>query len=223
MQPQPRVTYTPPSTPQQEKPQKPPEPYYVPPTTQEPTFQPQPSITYTPAPPTPEKPEPPQQRPEKVYYTPPPHLQEALQQGAPAPQAAKPKFQQPAQTPPPPRPLTARPVSNATENNTPWGTLNFGDGTQVQLSGERALVGRYDHDLGGLQPEVDLGKMEGADTVSRIHAAIEHIGSTYTLTDLNSTNATRINNKRLEPDNATPINDGDTLSFGKVTATFNKA
>jgi pSer/pThr/pTyr-binding forkhead associated (FHA) protein len=65
--------------------------------------------------------------------------------------------------------------------------------------------------------------MPGADTASRIHAALEHIGSTYTVTDLNSTNATRVNGKRLDPDKATPINDGDTLTFGKVTCSFKKA
>jgi len=107
--------------------------------------------------------------------------------------------------------------------NTPWGSLTFSNGEQIELSGERALVGRYDHDLGGIKPEVDLGQMEDATTVSRIHAAIEHIGRSYTVTDLNSTNATRLNGKRLEPDRATPLNDGDTLTFGKVTATFKKA
>jgi pSer/pThr/pTyr-binding forkhead associated (FHA) protein len=104
-----------------------------------------------------------------------------------------------------------------------WGTLTFSDGKVVKLSSERAMVGRADHDIGGLDPEVDLSNMQGSDTVSRIHATIEHIGSTYTLTDLNSTNSTRINGKRLEPDKATPINDGDTLHFGKVTCTFKKA
>jgi pSer/pThr/pTyr-binding forkhead associated (FHA) protein len=84
------------------------------------------------------------------------------------------------------------------------------------------VVGRYDHDIEGIKPEVDLSKMPGADTVSRIHAVLEHIGSTYTLTDLNSTNSTRLKGKRLEPDKATPINDGDTLNFGKVTCTFKK-
>ena len=52
---------------------------------------------------------------------------------------------------------------------------------------------------------------------------IEHIGSTYTLTDLNSTNSTKLNGKRIEPDKAAPLNDRDTLLFGKVTATFKKA
>jgi len=86
-----------------------------------------------------------------------------------------------------------------------------------------ALVGRSDHDIGGVQPQVDLGNTQGSDTVSRLHATIEHIGSSYTLTDLNSTNATRLNGKRLEPDKATPMNDGDALSFGKVTCTFKQA
>jgi pSer/pThr/pTyr-binding forkhead associated (FHA) protein len=103
-----------------------------------------------------------------------------------------------------------------------WGVLTFSDGQQIQLSGERAVVGRHDHDLDGVPPEVDLGQMQGADTVSRMHALLEHIGSTYTLTDLNSTNATRINGKRLEPDKAAPINDGDTLQFGKIICTFSK-
>ena len=111
----------------------------------------------------------------------------------------------------------------ATAPTTPWGKLIFSDGKEVQLSGERAMVGRSDHDVGGINPEVDLSNLEGADTTSRIHATIEHIGSTYTVTDLNSTNSTRINGKRLEPDKATPINDGDKLSFGKVTCTFKKA
>src|SRR5207248_1013464 len=138
-------------------------------------------------------------------------------------QPVKPKVQQPAQQPPASKSIAPRPASQpVADPNAPWGTLTFDDGTQVQLKGESASVGRYDHDLGGIQPEVDLAKMEGADTVSRIHAALEHIGSSYTLTDLNSTNSTRINGKRLEPDKATPINDGDTLSFGKVTCTFQK-
>ena len=118
----------------------------------------------------------------------------------------------------------ARPSSEPTfDPNATWGYLTFSDGKQVKLVGERATVGRYDHDLGGINPEVDLASMQGAETVSRIHAALEHIGSTYTLTDLNSTNATRINGKRLEPDKPSPINDGDTLTFGKVTCTFKKA
>ncbi|MBX5456195.1 MAG: FHA domain-containing protein [Thermogemmatispora sp.] len=125
--------------------------------------------------------------------------------------------------PGPPQPIKARPASEPRPDpNAPWGRLIFSDGHEVVLTGERLVVGRYDHDLGGLKPDIDLGPMEHADTVSRVHALLEHIGSTFTLTDLNSTNATRVNGRRLEPDKATPLNDGDSLHFGKVNCTFHK-
>src|SRR6266567_3652010 len=149
-----------------------------------------------------------QKQPETPYYVPP---TQAVPPPAPKPQT-------------PPRPIVAKPSSEpAYDPKAAWGSLTFNDGKQVTLAGERAVVGRYDHDLGGINLEVDLGSMQGAETVSRVHAALEHVGSSYTLTDLNSTNATRINGKRLEPDKPTPINDGDTLQFGKVTCTFKKA
>ncbi len=187
-----------------------PEPYYTPPVTQEPSVQPQPKVTLVPntnqAAPAPASA--PKQPPQKQYYIP------SNQAAAQAPTVQAPATSQSAQ---------AQPASQPTvDPNAPWGSLAFADGKQVQLAGEHAVVGRYDHDLGGLQPEVDLGNMQESNTVSRVHAALEHIGSIYTLTDLNSTNATRINGKRLEPDKAMPVNDGDTLSFGKITCTFKK-
>jgi hypothetical protein len=187
-------------------------PLYVPPATQDPSLVPQPKVTLVPSSePKKEKPAPPP--PEKQYYIPSPQAQ------------ALPASHGGLHVPPPSpaTPIQPRPASKAASvSDAPWGSLQFNDGPQIELTGERAVVGRYDHDLGGIQPEVDLGQMQGADTVSRIHAAFENSGITYTLTDLNSTNATRINGKRLEPDQATPINEGDTLQFGKITCTFKK-
>lgn len=184
------------------------EPYYVPPVTQEPAVQPQPRVTLSQGQSTPKQDTPPKPKKETPYYIP-------SSQGQPVP---------PSQAPTVAQPIAARPSHEPARNtNAAWGVLTFADGTQVQLKGERAVVGRYDHDLGGgIQPDVDLSKMQGADTTSRIHAQIEHIGSTYTLMDLNSTNATRLNGKRLEPDLSVPIKEGDMLSFGKVTCTFKK-
>jgi hypothetical protein len=183
-------------------------PLYVPPATQDPSVAPQPKVTLVPSSePKKEKPAPPP--PEKQYYIP-----STQAQTLPAPHGGL--------HVPPPSPATPIQTQSASISNAPWGSLQFNDGPQIELTGERAVVGRYDHDLGGIQPEVDLGQMQGADTVSRIHAALEHSGTTYTLTDLNSTNATRINGKRLEPDQATPINEGDTLQFGKITCIFKK-
>ncbi|GCE05272.1 FHA domain-containing protein [Dictyobacter aurantiacus] len=217
--PQPQVYYTPSSqqsTEAQPKPQRPPEQYYVPPTTQEPAVKPQPKVTMVPSTPH-QTPPPPQPRPQKQYYIPSnPDVLKAQQDVAT--QSTMPSTASQAIGSQPTLPAQA-----SRQSTGPWGTLTFGNsGQQIQLSGERAAVGRYDHDLGGVQPEVDLSKFDGADTVSRLHAVIERSGNSYTLTDLNSTNSTRINGKRLEPDTPTPINDGDTLQFGKITSTFQK-
>jgi pSer/pThr/pTyr-binding forkhead associated (FHA) protein/RNA polymerase subunit RPABC4/transcription elongation factor Spt4 len=192
------------------------QPYYVPPVTQEPPIVPQPKVRLVP--PSDSKQEetliaPPQpQRPQTPYYV---LSVQAQQAAAQAQTVAHPSV--------PAKPIVARPTSQpAFDPNTPWGSLIFSDGKQVQLQGERAAVGRSDHDIGGIDPDVDLSGVQGSDTVSRIHAAFEHVGSTYTLTDLNSTNATRVNGKRIEPDRAIPISDGDTLTFGKATCTFKK-
>src|SRR5205807_6990269 len=127
----------------------------------------QPSVTLIPGKPRTTNPpaQPPRQPPVPVYIPPNPVLPPTV--------AATP--QTPAQ-----QPIKSRPASDSVfDPNTPWGALIFNNGIEVTLDGERILVGRYDHDLGGVQPEVDLGSMEGADTVSRGHATIEHIGSSY--------------------------------------------
>ncbi len=197
---------------------QPTEPYYVPPVTQEPPVKPQPKVTIVPGTPKQEPPPPQKPRPQKQYYIPSNQVQPPVPAKQPAPSDA-------ASSPQVHEAILAKPVtagSGASSTDVLWGLLIFSDEQEVQLKGERALVGRYDHDLGGLEPEIDLGQMQGADTVSRVHATLDHVGSSYTLTDLNSTNATRLNGKRLEPDKPTAINDGDTLQFGKVTSTFKK-
>lgn len=210
--------YQPPAPPQATIPAQQPQPQpYVPPVPQEPPVVPQPSVTLIPSAPKPGAPPAPSQQPQPSTpkYTPPAQTQQppTMQAGASAA----------SQTIPAQKPIMAKPSSEpAVDPNAPWGKLIFSDGKEVQLAGERVLIGRYDHDVPGINPEVDLSDVPGGDTTSRIHATIEHIGSTYMLTDLNSTNATRINGKRLEPDKPEPINDGDTLHFGKVTCTFKK-
>lgn len=199
---------------------KPPEPYYVPSQPQQPPVAPQPKVTLVPQEPKPAAPTTPPKRPEKQYYIP----SNQAQSAQPAQQPQQAQTQKPNQQPAPPKPLASRPSSQPSyDPNAVWGTLTFEDGSQIQLKGEQAVVGRYDHDLGGEPPQVELNQKQGADTVSRVHASLAHIGSSYTVTDLNSTNATRVNGKRLEPDKATPINDGDKIQFGKVVCTFQKA
>ncbi|HEY0756234.1 MAG TPA: FHA domain-containing protein [Ktedonobacteraceae bacterium] len=204
-----------PATPVYTPPAKPVEPApYVPPVPQDPPVMPQPSITIMPAPAKPATPpQPPKAPPVPVYIPTVP-----VQPPVVAPQA-------PAQTPlNQSQTIKAQPANETPVSpEMPWGTLIFNNGREVTLVGERVLVGRSDHDLGGVEPEVDLAAFEHADTVSRGHATIEHIGSTYQLTDLNSTNLSRVNGKRLEPNVPASINDGDTLQFGKIQSTFKKS
>jgi hypothetical protein len=201
---------------------KPAEPYYVPPVTQEPPVKPQPKVTIVPSTPKQEPPPPQKPRPQKQYYIPSKQAQPTANQPAPPDTVAVSQIPATISA----KPVTAQPEAGSAQGtiptDTPWGSLIFSEGQEMQLKSESVSVGRYDHDMGGLQPEVDLGQMPGADTVSRLHAALEHSGDSYTVTDLNSTNATRINGKRVEPDKPTAINDGDTLQFGKITSTFKK-
>jgi len=215
--------YTPPSAPSaptlaNTTPAVPPQPY-VPPVPKDPPVVPQPSITIIPGSSKPAAPPQAPKAPPVPVYIPPKPFQPPVDAAIPAAPTVAATPQTVAPT------IKARPVGNeaAADPSAPWGTLIFSNGSEVTLAGERVLVGRFDHDLGGVQPEVDLGTMEGADTVSRGHATIEHIGSTYQLTDLNSTNLTRINGKRLEPNVPTPISDGDTVQFGKITSTFKRS
>lgn len=204
----PTPTYTPPAP---KQPASQPQPY-VPPVPQEPPVKPQPTVTYVPGTSKPQTPPPAPKQPPVPIYTPPAQ-----------PPTVQTTVTPTSQTLPARKPIVAKPASQpASDPTAPWGKLIFSDGKEVQLTGERVLVGRSDHDVGDINPEVDLSAIEGADTTSRIHATIEHVGSSYIVTDLNSTNSTRINGKRLEPDKPTPVNDGDTLHFGKVTSTFKK-
>ena len=211
--------------------QQPPQPY-VPPTPQQPSVTPQPTITYIPGSSKPSAPPPPPKQPPVPVYVPKQPLPDQPTMPptpayTPPAQPAQPTVQAnvspDAQTLPAPRqPIKARPSSEPATTGKPWGKLIFGSQKEVTLSGEQMLIGRVDHDVQGINPDIDLSDLPGADTTSRIHATIEHVGSLYTITDLNSTNATRVNGKRVEPDKATGINDGDTLLFGKVTCTFKK-
>jgi hypothetical protein len=225
-------TYTPPPAPRPPtfRPPAPPPAPYVPPVPKDPPVMPKPSVTIIPGTSKPATPPPAPKQPQAPLYTPP---------AQPAPPPTMPPT--PVYTPPaqptvqtnvspnsqtlqtPRQPIKARPGSQPTSNTSvPWGKLIFSNGKEVELSGEQALVGRVDHDVQGITPDVDLSDIPGADTTSRIHATIEHVGSTYMVTDLNSTNSTRVNGKRLEPDKASPITDGESLQFGKVNCTFKK-
>lgn len=147
---------------------------------------------------------------------------------APAPEAA------PAPpAPAPPAPVPAAPATAAPEpapappvapTPAPVGPrfVVVDGGTELRLPADKAeiIVGREDP-VSNIYPEVDLtpfgGEMGG---VSRQHARLNLSGGQWTITDLNSTNYTRLDGARLEPNTATALPDGARVQFGRIAMTF---
>ena len=68
---------------------------------------------------------------------------------------------------------------------------------------------------------IDLTAFNATDFgVSRIHARFERAGTRLFVRDLNSTNGTWINGKRLTPMNVHEIYHGDKIEFGRLSAQF---
>ncbi len=81
------------------------------------------------------------------------------------------------------------------------------DGTRVEVGDRPVVVGR----LAGCDLVV-------ADTnVSRQHANVRRVDDGYVLTDLNSTNGTRLNGKRITQ---APLTSGDVITVGSTRLTF---
>ena len=81
---------------------------------------------------------------------------------------------------------------------------------------QRITIGRADA-AGGYYPDLDLEKYMGAQSgVSRNHAMIEITHRGIVLTDLGSTNGTRLNNFDLPSDLAYALSDGDQIYFGHL-------
>ncbi|MFV9503173.1 MAG: double zinc ribbon domain-containing protein [Oscillochloridaceae bacterium umkhey_bin13] len=130
---------------------------------------------------------------------------------SPPPVAPAPVAPAPAPVAPPPSPQPTGPRLVVVE-----------DGTVLQLAPGKSehIVGREDP-VSNIFPEIDLtsfgGEMGG---VSRQHARLSVSGDQWSLTDLNSTNYTRVDGTRLEPNVASPIQDGARLQFGRVVLIF---
>ena len=94
-------------------------------------------------------------------------------------------------------------------------------GETIALEGVSATLGRRDVKKGVLV-EVDLSGYDPNKVVSRRHATIERDGMKYYLTDLGSTNGTKLNGKHLIARQRMPLQDGDSIEFGRdgVKATF---
>jgi len=103
-----------------------------------------------------------------------------------------------------------------------------GEGTSLSLylvdSGQLLnLAGKNDFTLGRIAegqpviPDVDLTPYEAFSLgVSRLHASIKIVNDKVILTDLGSSNGTRVNGQKIVPHLEYPLNHGDMIAMGKL-------
>ncbi len=109
-----------------------------------------------------------------------------------------------------------------------WGTSQFDEDSQLVIyirddatpmlvePGEQLVVGRSDI-ITGVTPDLDLAAYQAVERgVSRLHAAIRRAGTILVLEDLNSSNGTHVNGRRLLPDHPCVLHDGDEVRLGKL-------
>ncbi len=95
-------------------------------------------------------------------------------------------------------------------------TFQIGDselGIDLQ---DNILIGRSDP-TSSRQPDIDLNPYNAVELgVSRRHAKIERNGTILSLIDLNSSNGTFVNGRRLASGQAYILRDGDEIRIGKL-------
>jgi hypothetical protein len=85
------------------------------------------------------------------------------------------------------------------------------------------LAGRSEYSIGrgvegqSLLPDIDLSTYDAySEGVSRLHASLKVLHHGILITDLGSSNGTRINGQKIVPHIDYPINHGDVLALGKL-------
>lgn len=85
------------------------------------------------------------------------------------------------------------------------------------------LTGRTEFTLGRISegqpilPDIDLSPFEAyAQGVSRLHVALKIINQGVVVTDLGSSNGTRVNGQKIVPHVDYPVNHGDIIAIGKL-------
>jgi len=98
--------------------------------------------------------------------------------------------------------------------------VNSGQELPLPAGKTEITVGREDP-VSDIYPEIDLTPFGGeTGGVSRQHARINQANGQWTITDLNSTNYTRVNGTRIEPNTPVPIQDGAQIQFGRIATLF---
>jgi hypothetical protein len=141
-----------------------------------------------------------------------------------APTAAETAISEPARQPAPaPEPAPIAPaVPTPAAAPSPRLVMDEGNDLTLPIDKHEIIVGREDP-ISGIFPEIDLTPYGGeTGGVSRQHARLTHSDGQWAVTDLNSTNYTRVDGAKIEPNVPVPIKDGTRLQFGRVAMTFHE-
>jgi pSer/pThr/pTyr-binding forkhead associated (FHA) protein len=91
-------------------------------------------------------------------------------------------------------------------------------GQIVHLAGQTEFTVGRTAEGQPILPDVDLSHFEAyAQGVSRLHASIKIYNQRVVITDLGSSNGTRVNGQKIVPHVDYPLNHGDMIALGKFT------
>jgi hypothetical protein len=91
-------------------------------------------------------------------------------------------------------------------------------GEMVRLAGQTEFTIGRTAEGQPILPDVDLSRFEAyAQGVSRLHASIKIFNQRVVITDLGSSNGTRVNGQKIVPHVDYPLNHGDMIALGKFT------
>lgn len=123
-------------------------------------------------------------------------------------------------------PTSANPIETAVNpvNNpmAPAARLQLESGTIVPLpSGRREIIIGRDDPISGVHPEIDMTPY-GAESggISRRHVRLSIIDGQWMITDLQSTNHTRVNGVRIDPGVPTLLPDSAQVVLGRIGFIF---
>jgi len=113
-------------------------------------------------------------------------------------------------------PINAQMASPVSEVDTVISLLVTETGQVLHLAGRSEYtIGRIS-DGQPILPDVDLSTYDAfSQGVSRLHVSLKITKNGVVVTDLGSSNGTRVNGKKIIPHVEYPINHGDTLALGK--------
>ncbi len=98
------------------------------------------------------------------------------------------------------------------------------EGSRLEVPAKAEVVIGREDPISEVFPDLDLTGLGGIEKgVSRKHAVIHHLDADYTVEDMDSTNGTYVNKKKIQPHAPQTIKPGDEIRFGKLSLTLQAA